>query len=99
MKVGFIILLLSTHRQQNPCQSNPCIGSRTTCLTGYTHEGYRCKCISGFKGEFCKEGTRLVNNHNNNHNNNHDDDDDDDDNNDNSSRKYRLLTSFALFVP
>ena len=44
---------------QSACVDNPC-DNNSTCQSGFTDKGYRCLCITGFKGPSCKKGKPCV---------------------------------------
>ena len=44
---------------QSACVDNPC-DNNSTCQSGFTDKGYRCLCITGFKGPRCKKGNPCV---------------------------------------
>ena len=40
---------------QKPCLSSPCFNG-ATCQTGFSEQGYRCVCITGYHGNKCELG-------------------------------------------
>ena len=40
---------------QSACVDKPC-DNNSTCQSGFTDQGYRCVCTTGFKGPRCKKG-------------------------------------------
>ena len=40
--------------QRNPCSLSPCSPNRK-CQNGFTDQGYRCKCRTGFTGHACQK--------------------------------------------
>ena len=52
-------LLLFFFWPQSACVDNPC-DNNATCQSGFTDKGYRCLCITGFKGPRCKKGNPCV---------------------------------------
>ena len=43
---------------QKPCLSSPCFNG-ATCQTGFSEQGYRCVCITGYHGNKCELGKTL----------------------------------------
>ena len=44
---------------QNACDKSPQCQNNATCQSGFTFKGYRCSCLSGYKGEHCEKGMSL----------------------------------------
>lgn len=55
MKIAFFLFLL----YQSPCSNGACV-ENSICQAGYTNEGYRCICPTGFTGLSCSQGNWSI---------------------------------------